>query len=148
MPNKTTLPPSLTVADFITNPAVQQALSDVKAAFPPGGKPFVISDVLDGNNNQYVNLVQKGGGVLGIALVGYTYILEQMGVRFVRLAGTSAGAINTALITVIGNKDEPKSTGVLDAICKLDFFKLVDGHPVAKWIIKNFITHENFVAKL
>ena len=148
MPNKTTLPPSLTVDDFITNPAVQQALSDVKAAFPPGGKPFVISDVLDGNNNQYVNLVQKGGGVLGIALVGYTYILEQMGVRFVRLAGTSAGAINTALMTVIGNKDEPKSTGVLDAICKLDFFKLVDGHPVAKWIIKKFITHENFVTKL
>jgi len=26
--------------------------------------------------NQYVDLVQEGGGVLGIALVGYTSILE------------------------------------------------------------------------
>jgi NTE family protein len=50
--------------------------------------------------------VQKGGGVLGIALVGYTYILEEMGIRFIRLAGTSAGAINTALMTVIGAEPE------------------------------------------
>jgi NTE family protein len=83
-----------------------------------------------------------------VALVGYTYVLEQMGIRFMRLAGTSAGAINTALMTVIGNKEDPKSLEVLDCICKLDFFKLVDGHPAARWIIKNFITHQDFSIKV
>ena len=39
-----------------------------------------------------MNLVQKGGGVLGVALVGYVYILEQAGIRFLKMAGTSAGA--------------------------------------------------------
>ena len=37
--------------------------------------------------------MQEGGGVWGIALLGYTYILEKMGIRFFSLAGTSAGAI-------------------------------------------------------
>ncbi len=139
---------TLTVDNFITNEAVQKCISDLKAAFPPGGRPFIVSDVLDEDNHQYVNLVQKGGGVLGVALVGYTYILEQMGIRFIRLAGTSAGAINTALMTVTGQKNEPKSIKVLDAICKLNFFNLVDGHPVARLIIKNFITNANFTKKI
>ena len=92
-------------------------------------------------------LFKKGGGVLGVALVGYTYVLEMMGVRFCKQAGTSAGAINTALMTVIGAKQDIKSPGVLQAICDLDFFSLVDGHPVAKWIIKKFITDEGFIKK-
>ena len=147
MADNSALPP-LTTADFINHPVVQKCLSDLKAAFPQEEKPLIISDVLDADNNQYVNLVQKGGGVLGVALVGYTYILEQMGIRFIRLAGTSAGAINTALMTVIGKKNEAKSVKVLDAICKLNFFNLVDGTPVARWIIRNFITHKNFIGKL
>ena len=148
MQNKSEKAPELTVADFLSNDAVKQCVSELNAAFSSGQKSFIVSDVLDEKGNQYVNLVQKGGGVLGIALVGYTYILEQMGIRFIRLAGTSAGAINTALMTVIGNKSDEKSTGVLDAICKLDFFKLVDGHPVAKWIIKKFITNQKFITVL
>ena len=148
MQNKSQQTAVLTSDDFIANAAVKQCILDLKAAFTPDGKGLIISDVLDENGNQYVNLVQKGGGVLGMALVGYTYVLEQMGIRFIRLAGTSAGAINTALMTVIGNKHEPKSIGILDAICKLDFFKLVDGHPAAQWVIKKFITNENFTEKL
>ncbi|MBA4168361.1 MAG: patatin-like phospholipase family protein [Chitinophagaceae bacterium] len=108
---------------------------------------MIVSDVLDDRGNQYAHLVQKGGGVLGVALVGYTYVLESMGIRFCKQAGTSAGAINTALMTVIGEKQDIKSPGVLQAICDLDFFSLVDGHPVARWIIKQFITDEGFVNK-
>ena len=37
------------------------------------------SDVIDNNNNQYIELVQEGGGVPGVALIGYTYVLEQIG---------------------------------------------------------------------
>jgi NTE family protein len=142
------MPQELTVDKFINNDVVQKCLADLRGTFPPGGNPFIVSDVLDNDGHQYVNLVQKGGGVLGIALVGYTYILEQMGIRFIRLAGTSAGAINTALMTVIGSKQDPKSLEVLDAICKLKFIDLVDGHPAARWLISKFITHADFTVRV
>ena len=99
---------TLATEDFINHPDVINCIQQLEAAFPRDGRPFIVSDVLDEQGNQYVNLVQKGGGVLGVALVGYTYILEKMGIRFLRLAGTSAGAINTALMTVIGKKEEAK----------------------------------------
>jgi len=138
----------LTVEQFTQNETVKKCLQDIKDAYPPGGKPFIVSDVIDNDGHQYVNLVQKGGGVLGVALVGYTYILEQMGVRFIRLAGTSAGAINTALMVVTGTKQDAKSEQVLDAICKLKFIDLVDGHPAARLIISKFITNEDFTKNI
>ncbi len=137
----------ITTDDFINHPDVLSCLSQLDNEFSQGKRPFIISDVLDEDGNQYVNLVQKGGGVLGVALVGYTYILEKMGIRFVRLAGTSAGAINTALMTVIGSKKDAKSIHILKSICELDFFALVDGHPAARSIIKKFISHDDFSIK-
>lgn len=137
------------VDDFTGDERVKKCLKALNDKFnDQNDNPLIVSDIMDGHGHQYVNLVQKGGGVLGIALVGYTYVLEQMGIRFLRLAGTSAGAINTALMTVIGKKEEPKSETVLDYMCKLDFFKLVDGHPAARWIIKNFITNKDFGTKV
>jgi NTE family protein len=142
----TTKETSLTTEDFINHPEIINCLHQLDQAF--SNRKFIVSDVYDDDGNQYVNLVQKGGGVLGIALVGYTYILEKMGIRFIRLAGTSAGAINTALMTVIGEKKEAKSIQILKAICDLNFFNLVDGHPAARSVIKNFITHQDFNAKV
>lgn len=138
---------SLSIDDFTNHPDVQICITQLKKEFP-ADNPLIVSDVIDDNGNQYVNLVQKGGGVLGVALVGYTYILELMGIRFLRLAGTSAGAINTALMTVIGDKTEAKSVKILRAICDLNFFDLVDGHPAARRLIKTFITHEDFNVKV
>lgn len=138
----------LSAEDFINHAEVLNCVERLETEFAKEKRPFIISDVYDEEGNQYVNLVQKGGGVLGIALVGYTYILEKMGVRFVRLAGTSAGAINTALMTVIGEKKDAKSLSILKSICDLNFFNLVDGHPAAKWVIKKFITHEDFSVKV
>lgn len=132
--------------DFLQHPEVRKCIDQLEALKKE--KEFVVSDVIDSYGHQYVNLVQKGGGVLGVALVGYTYILEKMGIRFLRLAGTSAGAINTALMTVIGSKEDSKSEKILENICDLNFFSLVDGHPAARWIIKNFITHSDFTIKL
>jgi NTE family protein len=137
---------SISVQDFTSQQKVKDCLESLKTRFTPEN-PLIVSDVLDDQGNQYAHLVQKGGGVLGVALVGYTYILEMMGIRFCKQAGTSAGAINTALMTIIGARQDIKSPGVLQAICDLDFFSLVDGHPVARWIIKKFITDEGFVKK-
>jgi len=138
----------LSTEDFINHPDVLDCIRQLETEFGPGKRPFIVSDIFDDEGNQYVNLVQKGGGVLGIALVGYTYILEKMGIRFIRLAGTSAGAINTALMTVIGEKKDAKSLDILKAICDLNFFNLVDGHPAAQWVIRKFITHEDFSVKV
>lgn len=136
----------LTVEDFIHQPEVVQCLKELREGFAQ--KPLIVSDVLDEKGNQYVDLVQKGGGVWGIALVGYTYVLEEMGIRFLKLAGTSAGAINTAMLTCIGEKQDAKSTTVLGMLCDLRMFDFVDGHPFAKWFIKRFITNEKFAKRI
>jgi NTE family protein len=47
---------------------------------------------------QPVNLVLEGGGVKGIGLVGAISVLEERGFSFVRVAGTSAGAIVGSLV--------------------------------------------------
>src|SRR5207245_8698410 len=92
--------PEAKVDYFIKDPQILSCLAQLEAAFGKGGERLIISDVLDDEGHQYVNLVQKGGGVLGVALVGYTYILEQMNIRFMRITVTSAGAINTAPMLV------------------------------------------------
>ena len=78
------------VSDFVEDQRVLVLMDTLKAACK--GKKF--SDIIDSDGHQYVDLVMEGGGVLGIALVGYTYVLEQMGIRFLGIGGTSAGAIN------------------------------------------------------
>jgi NTE family protein len=122
--------------------AAQPSLDRVKAFYKD--RELVVSDVVDVHGNQYVNLVQEGGGVLGVALVGYTYILEQMGIRFMKMAGTSAGAINTMVLACLGGKEEEKSIKVLELIAKKNFFDFVDGHPSAKYAIRNLITSKSF----
>lgn len=139
----------LKTTDFTQHERVQACLKRLKEhPWEHGGNGPLVSDVLDEQGHQYVDLVQKGGGVLGVALVGYTYILESQGIRFRRLAGTSAGAINTALMTIIGEKPEAKSEKILDIITRLNFFDLVDGHPFARLVIKNFITNKGFTRKV
>ncbi len=49
------------------------------------------------SSTQYFDGVFEGGGVKGIALVGALKRLEEEGVSFGRVAGTSAGAITAAL---------------------------------------------------
>ena len=51
-----------------------------------------------------VDLVQQGGGMFGVALLGYTYIMEKAGIRFHSFGGTSAGAINAAFLAAIPNR--------------------------------------------
>jgi NTE family protein len=104
------------------------------------GKRF--SDVEDAAGLQYVDLVQEGGGVLGVALVGYTYVLEKAGIRFFSLAGTSAGAINTMMLAAMGEIQLAKSEAILNVISKKNLFDLVDGDASIKKLIQKFIKKE------
>lgn len=100
------------------------------------------SDVEDAAGLQYVDLVQEGGGVLGIGLVGYTYVLENAGVRFFSLAGTSAGAINTMMLATLGEIHEAKSEAILQVLSQKNLFDLVDGESSIKKLIQKFIRKE------
>lgn len=120
-----------------------------------------ISDAVDVLGRECVDLVQEGGGVHGIALAGYTYMLESMGLSFAKMAGTSAGAINTMLLcctltseeVLFLQKDLPekpnydiakldarefyntRSEKMLEYLSEKKLSTLVDGHSVWRKII-------------
>jgi NTE family protein len=122
---------------FFEDPEDQLALEEIlsqAAAIKTSGKRF--SDVEDQEGNQYVDLVQEGGGVLGIALVGYTFVLEKAGIRFFSLAGTSAGAINTMMMAGLGRLQEEKSEKILEILSNKDLFELVDGDKIVREILQ------------
>lgn len=122
--------------DFTGNPEVVLYVKRAIALKEAGKK---VSDIVDDEGYQYTDLVQEGGGVLGIALVGYTYILEQAGIRFFSLAGTSAGAINTLMLAGLGRINEAKSEKILDLLVNKNLFDFVDGDPSIKSLIQGFI---------
>ena len=124
----------MTSDDFVKQPEFQHMLKETEKL-----KSKIFSDIIDNEGNQYVDLVQEGGGVLGVALVGYTYILESAGIRFFHLAGTSAGAINTLILAGIDSLEKPKSQQVLNVLAEQDLFEFVDGDPVLKEIIQKVI---------
>ena len=90
------------------------------------------SDLQDDDGNDYVDLVMEGGGVLGVALVGYTYVLESVGIRFVGLGGTSGGSINALALSAAGTMGEARSERVLEVLAKLDLYDFVDGDSDAR----------------
>lgn len=78
-------------------------------------------------SNQIENLVFKGGGVLGIAYAGAIEVLEQKGIlqQTKRVAGTSAGAITAALVSL--NYSAAEITQIVNAT---DFKSFKDGNVV------------------
>lgn len=121
---------------FVTNPEILRLVDDIREK---GLNRKHYSDIVDQKGNQYVDLVQEGGGVLGIALSGYTYILEKAGIRFFSLAGTSAGAINTLLIASMSPIGEPVTEKILKVMGDMDLFDFVDGNPRIKRLIQRYI---------
>lgn len=103
------------------------------------------SDLLDAEGNQYVEFVQEGGGVWGSALVGYLYGLEIFGIRFLKVAGTSAGAINTMLIAACKTKEEAKSETIKEILFNWDFSDFMDGKPYVKTIVHAILNNKNFI---
>lgn len=121
---------------FITGTEIEKLVKEAEE-IKESGKIF--SDTIDSENNQYVDLVQEGGGVLGIALVGYTYILEKAGIRFYSLAGTSAGSINTILMAGLAKPGEISSEKIVEILGEKNFFDFVDGPPDIKKFLQRII---------
>ncbi len=125
----------LTPEDF-TNEAAY-FVSELKRRKEDNPADFIFSDIIDSEGNQYVDLVQEGGGVLGIALAGYTYVMEEMGIRFLSLGGTSAGSVNTLLLAAMGPPQEKKSLKILEAIVQKDFAEFMDGGEDIKLLVRS-----------
>lgn len=125
---------------FIENPKIDALLKELKKE---GRNQQYYSDVVDEQGFQYVDLVLEGGGVLGVALVGYTWMLEQMGIRFCSVAGTSAGAINAILLAAHANmnahneknREQLASEWVLSKIANTPFLQFLDGPKHARKIV-------------
>ena len=122
--------------NFTATPAINHILDEIGKK---GLDTKIYSDITDQDGNQYVDLVQEGGGVLGIALTGYAWILERCGIRFFSLAGTSAGAINTLLMASLAPVGEPVSGKIAGIFGKTDLSVFVDGHPRITGLINRYI---------
>jgi NTE family protein len=127
------------VADFTRHPQVISTLKDLRRD-RIHQKPF--SDVIDDEGHQYVDLVQGGGGVHGFSLLGYNYVLEQMGLRFLCLAGTSTGAINTLLLASMGELNEAKAERLIKVFAEKDLMDFIDGEPAVRDLTKSIMQNE------
>ena len=79
------------------------------------------SDGVAAANGGSVDLVFEGGGVKGIGLAGAFELLEERGYRPQNVAGTSAGAINAALVAAGYTSQELR-----DIVFSLDYRKFED----------------------
>jgi len=117
----------MNVKSFTEHPGVYHTISDLQRYWED--ERVQVSDVVDEEGHQYVDLVMEGGGVLGIALLGYSYALEQVGIRFLGIGGTSAGSINALLLAAVREKHLPKSEILIGELANKDFYDFVDGGP-------------------
>lgn len=113
---------------FTRESRVAQAVERVRREC--AGRP--LSDIVDGDGHQYVDVVMEGGGVLGIALTGYTYVLEQAGIRFLGIGGTSAGSINALMLAALGKPHEAKSERLVAELAAMPMASFIDGDSDAR----------------
>jgi NTE family protein len=126
----------LTSTDFTGHSSVRHALDQMRS-YLAKQPDWTVSDIVDSPTDgqpphQYVDLVMEGGGMLGIALVGCVYALEQAGIRFLRLGGTSAGSINALLMAAAGPRQEASTTWIIEQLANKNFYDFVDGDADAK----------------
>lgn len=128
----------ITPAYFTADREVTQSIQELETfiAAHPG---WSVSDVTDQLGHQYVDLVMEGGGMLGIALVGYVYALEKANIRFLRLGGTSAGSINALLMAAAGPRHEASTEWIIRQLANKNFYDFVDGDQDAKRFIADLL---------
>ncbi len=122
------------VDKFINNSELKNIILRVRAEC----KDKFFIDVIDDDGNQYVDLVMEGGGMLGIALVGYVHVLEQAGIRFLGLGGASAGSISALLLAALGVPSEAKGQKLAGLLASKNFYDFIDGDDDAKDFIKSW----------
>ncbi len=85
------------------------------------------SDVIDSQGQQYIDLVLEGGGTLGIALLGYIHVLEEAGLRFIGIGGTSAGAVSAVALAAAAKPSESRMKPLMEILANMPMSSFVDG---------------------
>lgn len=117
-------PADLSLADkILQDPEAKLIIQQIRKKI----RQYPISDLFDQQKNQYVDLVLEGGGVLGIALLGYIHALEQAGIRFLNIAGTSAGSIVATLMAAADRPNQPKALRLLHILEDMPMKSFIDG---------------------
>ena len=106
-----------------------------------------VSDIVDEEGHQYIDLVMEGGGVLGLSLVGYTYGLEAAGIRFRSVAGTSAGAINALLVQALGTPFDAKSEKMIAAVANMPMASFQDGNKLSRLATEAWLAGKHWLWK-
>ncbi|MEQ1523143.1 MAG: patatin-like phospholipase family protein [Aestuariivirga sp.] len=93
------------------------------------------------------NLVMQGGGVLGLAHVGFLYGLECAGIRVACVAGTSAGSIvATAIVCARKGDIEPRVAGtLLGIIASMPMNQFLDGPASVRKLIKRCLAKRSLL---
>lgn len=115
------------VKDFISKD-ITEKISDIKSKFDITKATNIIKINDNGEKIGFIDIVISGGGVKNISMLGSLYALEELGFRFRKVAGTSAGAIIASMI--MGCREdvrEKKSERILSIISDLNLMDLVDG---------------------
>lgn len=114
------------VTAYTQAPEVSETIASLRRQIAAGAG-LSLSNIRDEAGNQYVDLVMEGGGTLGVALLGYIYVLEQLDIRFLRVAGTSAGSIVAMLLAGGGPIAQAKSEWLIEKVAGKDFYDFIDG---------------------
>ncbi len=81
----------------------------------------------DGSGREPVDAVFEGGGIRGIALAGAAAGAMELGFRFERVAGTSAGALVASLVAAGYQPAE-----LAETVCSIDWPALLDPVPLLR----------------
>jgi NTE family protein len=140
----------LAIEQFLTA-SLRSRVSEAKGTFEVAKATRLLLEGGDGSKLGLIDVVLEGGGVKGIATVGALWALEELGLRFRKVAGTSAGAINAVLLFAAGQKlSDRRSVAQLEILANLDFFSFVDGGWNARQLVKamNEATPGNALGKV
>jgi len=127
---------ALLFSDFITEDLTKE-IQEVQKTFSINNVTRLTLPDKEEGTLGYVDLVLEGGGVRGIASVGALYALEELGLRFRKIAGTSVGAIVASFLAADGySSKERRALDLLNTLMMLDFKTFVDGGKDARKFLK------------
>jgi NTE family protein len=104
----------------------------------------------NGEQIAFVDIVLEGGGVKGVAVSGALYALEYLGIRYRKIAGTSAGAMNAAFLAAAANHIADKKVEKLaNVVLNMNLLKFVDGGRGAEAFVQAIMNEDkNLINRL
>lgn len=132
----------LTADDFTKD--IAKEIANFRTHFSLEAATDLITTTDSGEKIGFMDVVIEGGGIKGIAAIGALYALEECGLRFRKIAGTSAGALNAAFLACAGKSATQHRTSLLlDILANIDFLSFADGGDDAQAVIKLLTLPDN-----